>query len=195
MVLSQLKRCWLSWSLARWMSEILELKSQWSNCITRFGLNSLSTLNALCRQMHIFFFFLTPLHIFSIYCQKGSVQIFTSASAYVYASIILEENVNLIKMIWKCIGCFAYSFLSAAAAGLHNHRWDTHRADEEQADDQGQELFLLLLLHPLIPAAPSPPTHPQAKAGSAARGFRKRSACIQSNTNGKQSTDNVLSII
>lgn len=69
--------------------------------------------------------------------------------------------------------------LSLPTVGLHNHRWDSHRADEKQADDQGQRLdiFTLVAHLPFSAASPSS-THPQAKAGSAAGGFRKRWVCV-----------------
>lgn len=77
------------------------------------------------------------------------------------------------KKIWNEPVCLS-------PVGVHNHRRDSHRADEEQADDKGQKhiSFLLFILH-LLPAASSAPTLPQAKARSAARGFWKRCSIEQ----------------
>lgn len=62
------------------------------------------------------------------------------------------------------------------SAGLHHHRRDSHRADEEQVDDQGQELFIL----PVLAAVPPPPTHPQTQTGAPAGGLRSRwDPCFQ----------------
>lgn len=64
--------------------------------------------------------------------------------------------------------------LSVSPVGLHNHRRDAYRTDEEQAYDKGQRLFVILLLHLLLSAASPAPTHPQAQARPAAGGVRKR---------------------